>query len=121
MRDAVLDLFLNLASLVFFNCGYIFCLKCKTMKINRRRRERKTKESYSIAKKNLVSCQLMYFPRGKRHQILLSFSFSLSLYINMYIFIVFKMIFLCKSFSYCFGFSVLLQNAEAGARRCFKK
>ena len=91
------------------------------MKINRRRRKRKTKESYSIAKKNLVSCQLIYFPRGKGHQILHSFSFSLSLYINMYIFIVSKMIFLFKSFLYCFGFSVLLQNAEAGARRCFKK
>ena len=70
-------------------------------------RRRKTKESYPIAKKNWVNIRL-------------SFSFFLSLYINMYNLLYLKWRFLCKSFSYCFGFSVLLQNAEAGARRCFK-
>ena len=32
MCDAFLDLFSNLFSIVFFkNCGYLFCLTCKTM------------------------------------------------------------------------------------------
>ena len=47
MRDAFLDLFSSLYSFVFFlNCGYLFSLKCKTMKINKRRREKRERKYY---------------------------------------------------------------------------
>ena len=70
---------------VFLNCGYILCLKCKTLKINIRRRERKTKESCSIAKNNLVSQSTNAFSTWERRLNFCSFFFnSLSLYINLY-------------------------------------
>lgn len=54
---SLFDLFSNLLSLVFFlNCGDLFCLTWKSMKITikeqREKTERKTKKkSYSMAKK----------------------------------------------------------------------
>ena len=56
MRDAILDLVLNLVSLVFFKLWLYSLLKMKNNGNKpEEERERKTKESCSVAKNNLVS------------------------------------------------------------------
>ena len=69
---------------LFLNIGYLFCLICKTVKITmneqRKKRERKTKQSYLIAKKNLVighlsmtsvnKSKISPFPPNYRHPLL---------------------------------------------------
>ena len=60
VRGLFLDLFSYLFShVIFFNRVYLFCSTCETMKITleeqRENTERKSKKSYSVAKRNLVN------------------------------------------------------------------